>query len=183
MAEINSGYVVIDNTWFWRADHDVSGSVYASRNPVDTGFIVNGDNVTAYGLAVEHVLGEMTVWNGNYGKTYFYQSELPYDVDSDWQSKGYAGYTVADSVTHHEGYGIGVYSYFRDHDVTANSAIKAPNVPGVQFTDSISVFLSGNGGIAHIINDEGNSVHNGNQNEWQCNYNNSSFAVTHELFL
>lgn len=72
MAEINTSYVVVDNTWFWRADHDVSGSVYAERNPVSHGAVVNGDHVTAYGLAVEHVLGEMTMWNGNYGKTYFY---------------------------------------------------------------------------------------------------------------
>lgn len=84
MAVINTSHVVIDNTWFWRADHDVAGSVYAQRNPVSTGFVVNGDHVTAYGLAVEHTLGEMTKWNGNYGKTYFYQSELPYDVDTEW---------------------------------------------------------------------------------------------------
>lgn len=27
MVQINSDYVVVDNTWFWRADHDVSGLV------------------------------------------------------------------------------------------------------------------------------------------------------------
>lgn len=27
MMVVNSGYVVIDNTWLWRADHDVTGDV------------------------------------------------------------------------------------------------------------------------------------------------------------
>ncbi len=49
-------------------------------NPVATGIQVNGDNVIAYGLAVEHTLGNMVEWNGNQGRVYFYQSEYPYDV-------------------------------------------------------------------------------------------------------
>ena len=81
MLEINSGNVIIDNTWLWRADHAVGGRVSKSMNPVQHGVVVNGDNVIAYGLAVEHTLGHMTLWNGNHGLTIFYQSELPYDVD------------------------------------------------------------------------------------------------------
>lgn len=84
MVEVNTGHVIIDDTWFWRADHDIGGLVSADRNPVSNGIVVNGDNVTAYGLACEHTLEEMTYWAGNYGKTYFYQSEFPYDVDSSW---------------------------------------------------------------------------------------------------
>lgn len=67
MVIINSGYVVIDNAWLWRADHDKYGLVHSSNNPVTNGIIVNGDYVHAYGLMVEHTLGDMTVWNGNYG--------------------------------------------------------------------------------------------------------------------
>ena len=43
--------------------------------------MVDGDDVTTYGLAVEHTLEDLTVWNGEGGQVYFYQSELPYDVD------------------------------------------------------------------------------------------------------
>jgi hypothetical protein len=35
--------------------------------------------VTMYGLFVEHYQQYQTIWNGNGGRTYFYQNELPYD--------------------------------------------------------------------------------------------------------
>ena len=117
MFEINSGNVIIDNTWLWRADHDVAGSVKNSMNPVTSGIVVNGDNVIAYGLAVEHTLGHMTVWNGNNGLTIFYQSEFPYDVDYKYGQSGFAGYYVSDQVSTHKAYGVGTYSFFRDHSV------------------------------------------------------------------
>lgn len=170
MFEINSGNVIIDNTWLWRADHGVSGQVKNSQNPVRTGMVVNGDNVIAYGLAVEHTLGHMTEWNGNHGLTIFYQSELPYDVDSSYASKGYAGYYVADHVTSHRGYGIGVYSYFRDHEVNVESGIRAPNHPGVQFTNSFSKFLSGHGSIKHVISGQGSTTSRGHTINFVCNY-------------
>jgi len=56
MIVINRGGTIIDNTWLWRADHDVDGPVTDLRNPSDTGIVVNGDNVTAYGLMSEHHL-------------------------------------------------------------------------------------------------------------------------------
>jgi hypothetical protein len=37
MVQINSGHVIIDDTWLWRADHDVTGTVGGSKNPVMTG--------------------------------------------------------------------------------------------------------------------------------------------------
>lgn len=84
MVEINVGYTIIDNAWLWRADHDVSGDggapVTGGRNPVQTGLIVNQDNVRAYALMSEHTLGDLVQWNGNMGETYFFQSEMPYDV-------------------------------------------------------------------------------------------------------
>jgi len=133
MAIVNTGYVIIDNTWFWRADHDVAGQVIDHRNPVDNGVIINGDHITAYGLAAEHTLADLVHWNGEYGEVYFYQSELPYDADSTYSSNGYAGYRVADHVQNHKAYGVGVYSYFRDNDVTVESGIRAPEVDGVVF--------------------------------------------------
>lgn len=84
MVVINQMYTVIDNAWLWRADHDVGGNggapVTGSKNPVQTGLIVNGSHVKAYGLMSEHTLGDLVQWNGDFGTTIFFQSEMPYDV-------------------------------------------------------------------------------------------------------
>ena len=50
-------------------------------NHVNHGLYVKGDDVIAYGLAVEHTLEDLTIWDGERGQVYFYQSELPYGVD------------------------------------------------------------------------------------------------------
>lgn len=127
MVEVNSGHTIIDHTWLWRADHDVAGIVANERNHVKNSLVVNGDNVRAYGLFGEHVLETIVQWNGNYGETYFFQSEIAYDTTQDhYANKGFAGYVVADNVTNHRGQGIGVYTYFRDYNVMLPSAIKAP---------------------------------------------------------
>lgn len=98
MVQVNSGNVIIDDTWLWRADHWKGGLVKNKRNPNDTGLQVNGDNVTGYGLASEHTLGNLLEWNGEKGRTYFYQSELPYDVDQSYGDAGFVGYKVGDHV-------------------------------------------------------------------------------------
>src|SRR6266699_3503336 len=49
---VNSNNVILDDIWAWRADH--GNGVGWTSNTADTGVIVNGDNVTAYGLFVEH---------------------------------------------------------------------------------------------------------------------------------
>ena len=43
--------------------------------------LLQGNDVTMYGLAVEHTVQDLVVWAGARGRTYFYQSELPYDAD------------------------------------------------------------------------------------------------------
>jgi len=78
MVTINSGNIIIDNVWLWRADHDIlNREVSHSRNPVANSLVVNGDDVIAYGVACEHALENLLIWNGENGKNYFYQSELP----------------------------------------------------------------------------------------------------------
>ena len=52
MIQINSGNVIIDNVWLWRADHSIKGVVKNMENPVQTALQINGDNVTGYGLVV-----------------------------------------------------------------------------------------------------------------------------------
>lgn len=85
---------------------------------------------------------------------YFYQSEYPYDVTQEnYGNLDYVSYRVGNSVTQHEAYGVGVYSYFADYEVKMKNAIKTPNVPGVKVVNALAVFLNGKGGINHIIND------------------------------
>jgi len=169
MFQINSGNVVIDNTWLWRADHGVSGEVYNGDNPNLHGAVVNGANVTAYGLASEHQLQDLVQWNGENGKTYFYQSELPYDVtEANFGTPGYTAYRVASGVQNHQVWGAGVYCYFRDNAVTTASGMITGSGSGIKFTNSLSVFLNGKGQISHVINNLGNAVTTSAQTEYVC---------------
>ena len=96
--EIDSDNVILDNIWAWRADH--GAGVGWTANMAIYGLVVNGDNVTALGLAVEHYQKEQVVWNGQNGETIFYQSEMPYDLPSqsawmDGTANGYPSYVVS----------------------------------------------------------------------------------------
>ena len=75
---VNSDDVILDDIWAWRADH--GNGVGWTTNPADTGVIVNGDDVTAYGLFVEHFQKTEVIWNGERGRTIMFQNEMPYDV-------------------------------------------------------------------------------------------------------
>ncbi len=164
---INSNNVIGDNFWIWRADH--WDGVGWDKNKADTGIIVNGNNVTFYGLFVEHFQKYQTVWNGNGGTTYFYQSELPYDVPNaqswspDGTVNGYASYYVSEGVTTHTAYSLGVYSYLRDAAVTLDSAIVCPQTPGMNFNHMVTVWLTGKtaSAITHIINGKGEAAASG----------------------
>jgi hypothetical protein len=159
---INSNNVLIDNTWLWRSD-DGAGVSWGG-NKSNTGIIVNGNDVTAYGLFAEHFQQYQTMWNGDGGTTYFYQSEMPYDVPAqgDWQHggvNGYASYKVADSVTTHDARGVGVYCVF-DNAVTSANAVETPAAAGVSIKHIVTLRFGGAGGsgINHIINGTGGAV-------------------------
>jgi len=124
MVQINSGNVIVDDTWLWRADHSETGLIKDSKNHVDTGLQVNGDDVLGYGLACEHTLGHMLDWNGNNGQSFFYQSEFPYDVSQEnYGDKKFAAYKVNDSVTSHSAFGVGAYTFMRDYECDIESGI------------------------------------------------------------
>ena len=164
--EINHDNTIVDDIWAWRADHGTG--VGWTLNTGDHGLVVNGDNVTATGLAVEHYQKEQTLWNGNGGETIFYQSELPYDVPSqaawmDGNANGYPSYVVANNVTSHEAYGLGIYSFFNQGvDIIEDNAMTVPNTPGVAVHDVGTIFLAGSGQITHVINGEGATVSKSN---------------------
>jgi len=156
---INSNDTIIDHTWIWRADHG-SGVGWTS-NLSANGLVVNGSNVTAYGLFVEHHQQFQVLWNGNGGKTYFYQSEIPYDppdqptYTSAAGINGWASYKVADAVNDHEAWGLGIYSVFRRPNVVLTRAIEAPVHINVRFHHMITVALDDKGEISNVIDDKG----------------------------
>jgi hypothetical protein len=159
--EVNSDNVILDDIWAWRADH--GSGVGWTVNTSDTGVVVNGDNVTATGLFSEHFQKYNTIWNGEDGKTIFYQNELPYDAPNQaaWQHDGvlgWAAYKVADSVTTHELWGGGSYIYTNvDPTLHATRGFEVPVTPGVKIHDVLTVQL-GAGTLDHVINDTGAPV-------------------------
>jgi hypothetical protein len=172
MLQLNSGNTIVDHTWLWRADHDVGGLVMSSMDPVKHSAVIAGNDVTAYGIFAEHALQDLLVWNGNNGRCYFFQSELPYDVtQANYGTPGYAAYRVGTGVTNHHAWGVGAYSYFRDNAVTVANAIVAPSVSGIEFVNSLSVFLNGLGGITHVINGQGAAVSSTNRISYVCSAN------------
>ena len=161
--ELDSDNVILDNIWAWRADHGTG--VGWTTNAASHGLVVDGDNVTALGLAVEHYQQSQVQWNGNNGETIFYQSEDPYDVpsQSSWTyngANGYPSYEVTSKACSNTAYGLGIYSFFDVSGVTIyqSNAILAPNVSGINFTDIVTVMLSGSGGISNVINNTGGAT-------------------------
>jgi hypothetical protein len=157
---VNSSNTIIDHIWAWRADHG-SGVGWTS-NTADNGLTVNGNNVLATGLFVEHYQKYEVVWNGQGGKTIFFQNEMPYDPpdQASWKSSssvnGYAAYKVGANVTTHEAWGLGSYCYFNVNPaVNSYHAFEVPNTSGVKFHDALTVSLGGVGTITHVINDTG----------------------------
>jgi F5/8 type C domain len=158
---VNASNTLIDDIWAWRADHGNSGTVGWTVNTAQHGLVVNGDNVLATGLFVEHYQNYDVQWLGNGGETIFFQNEMPYDppTQAAWMngsSDGYAAYEVGPNVTTHQAYGLGSYCYFNVNPaVMADHAFEAPSVPGVQLHDLLTVSLGDVGTIEHVVNEIG----------------------------
>ena len=183
--EVNSDHVLIDHTWVWRADHGIEGLPKDTESPfagnvitrdddarwvVNTsanGVIVNGDDVTATGLFVEHFQEYNTIWNGERGRTIFYQCELPYDPRSqaDWSHdgvNGWAGYKVADGVQEHLLEGGGVYVFNQNNpSILTEDGFEVPKNAGVKLRHVLTVNLSA-GTIEHVVNGVGGQVDDSN---------------------
>jgi len=163
----NASNSIIDDVWAWRADHGATAtSTGWTVNTGDTGVIVNGDNVTAYGLAVEHYQKYEVIWSGQNGSDIFFQNEMPYDVPSQaaWMSApgvdGYAALKLADNVTSFSGYGMSSYSFFNQGvNIYAAHAFEVPsNLPASSLNNLLTIFLdatNGKGGILNVVNDTG----------------------------
>jgi hypothetical protein len=156
---INSNNTIIDHTWLWRADHGTG--IGWETNRADYGLTVNGDNVLATGLFVEHFNKYDVQWNGENGRTIFFQNEKAYDAPNqaaiqDGTNLGYAAYKVADNVNNHEAWGLGSYCNFTaDDTIHQDRGFLVPNKPGVKFHDVLVVSLGGKGQYNHVINNTG----------------------------
>ncbi|WP_438484049.1 coagulation factor 5/8 type domain-containing protein [Streptomyces sp. S186] len=156
---VNSRHTLVDHTWVWRADH--GDGVGWETNRADYGIRVNGDDVLATGLFVEHFNKYDVQWYGQRGRTVFLQNEKAYDAPNqaavqDGDTKGYAAYKVADSVTTHEAWGLGSYCYYNvDPGIVQHHGFAAPDAPGVKFHDLLVVSLGGKGRFEHVINETG----------------------------
>ena len=164
--EVNSDDVLIDHTWVWRGDHGVEGFTDTERwrtNTGRTGAVINGDDVTATGLFVEHFQRYNTVWNGERGTTVLYQNELPYDppTQADWMNgdvEGFAGYKVGDHVRTHTLYGAGVYVFNQNNpSIHTENGFEVPERPGVRLHHIMTVNLSA-GTIDHVVNGVGEAA-------------------------
>ncbi|MEV4639667.1 adenylyl cyclase [Actinoplanes sp. NPDC049548] len=166
--EVNSDNVLIDHTWVWRADHGVEGFTEGVNGDTQRwrtnigrqGAVINGDNVTATGLFVEHYQRYNTTWNGENGTTIFYQNELPYDppTQADWMNgsvEGYAAYKVGNKVRKHTLYAGGAYVFNQNNpSIHTENGFEVPNRPGVKLHHILTVNLSA-GTLDHVVNGVG----------------------------
>ena len=157
--QVDSDDVLLDHIWAWRADH--GEGVGWDVNTADTGVVVNGDDVTALGLFVEHYQRYQTIWNGERGRTVLYQNEMPYDppTQADWQHDGvlgWAAYKVADHVREHEAWGMGSYIYTNvNPSLHASTAFEVPVGPGIRLHSLLTVSLNKAGTIDSVVNGVG----------------------------
>ena len=164
LVALHDQHVIGDNFWLWRADH--GANVGWTENTCDTGLLVTGDDVTLYGLFVEHTQKHQTIWQGEGGRVYFYQSEMPYDPPSQdaWRSPtgdGFASYKIASNVTTHEAWGLVVYNVFFKSPVVAENAIETPDAPGIKLHHLLTFRLGGGkpgSGIRNVVNHRGGEV-------------------------
>ncbi|MGW5353100.1 coagulation factor 5/8 type domain-containing protein [Streptomyces sp. NPDC004031] len=159
---VGSDDVLIDHVWAWRADH--GSGVGWTVNTAEHGVVVNGADVMATGLFVEHFQRENVLWNGEGGRTVMFQSELPYDPPHQGAYRrpgadGYPAYKVAEQVRRHEAWGLGCYCFFTvDPEIRVRSGFEAPVTDGVRFHDVLTVSLNGAGVIEHVVNDHGGAA-------------------------
>ncbi|MYW66978.1 coagulation factor 5/8 type domain-containing protein [Streptomyces sp. SID8379] len=156
---VNANHTIVDHTWVWRADH--GDGVGWDTNRADYGVVVNGDDVLMTGLFVEHFNKYDVQWFGERGRTIFFQNEKAYDAPNqaaiqNGDTKGFAAYKVGDSVTTHEGWGLGSYCFYNvDPTIRQGHGFAAPNTSGVKFHDLLVVSLGGKGQYDHVVNDIG----------------------------
>src|SRR5450755_45397 len=158
---VNANDTIVDDIWAWRADHGNAGTFGWTTNTADNGMTVNGNNVEATGLFVEHYQKTEVAWNGQNGKIIFFQNEMPYDPPNQaaWMngtSNGYPAIAVPSNVTSFGAWGLGSYCFFNVNPaVNSANAFQSPTTAGVAWHDLLTVSLGNVGSITHVINTTG----------------------------
>ena len=171
---VNSNNVIVDHIWAWRADH--GQGIGWTVNTADNGLTVNGDDVLATGLFVEHYQKNEVVWNGARGKVVFFQNEMPYDPPNQaaWMNgsqNGYPAIKVASSVASFEAWGLGSYCYFNVNPAVVSArAFEVPAVAGVKLHDMAIVSLGGVGTISRVVNDTGGPANSSTNNAYLVSF-------------
>ncbi len=132
---VNANNTIIDDIWAWRADHGNAGTVGWTTNTADTGLTVNGNNVVATGLFVEHYQKYEVDWNGQGGKTIFFQNENPYDPPNQaaWMNgsvrrlRRHTPWPVTSPSF--GGWGLGSYCYFNVNPRSARPRLHRLRIP------------------------------------------------------
>jgi len=174
---INANFVVGDHFWIWRGDHGrgiawcQSSPAHPVSNPrgiqnsAPFGLVVSGNRVTMHGLFVEHFNKWQTVWLGEEGRIFFYQSETPYEVpdqqsymshvgyrldNGEWVQDptsagvyGWAAIKVSNNVNRFFATSLGLYGVFNRYAVTKQNGIEVPNRPGVMVRDAFTNEIGG----------------------------------------
>ena len=184
-ALINSNNVIGDHFWAWRADH--GSGVGWNTNRSKNGVVVTGDDVTMYGLFVEHYHEYEVLWLGENGRVYFLQNERPYDspATTGWRNprrpdvEGWSAYKVANHVEKHFVAGAGMYGVFNNNS-RASSAMELPRKPGVEALNINTYRISGTGAQLSVISGAGPSSIGGDARKYIHTYVNgvSSQAPT-----
>jgi len=174
-VQINSNNVVGDHFWIWRGDH--GRGIRWDRNVGTFGLVVLGDDVTMHGLFVEHYQKYQTVWRGERGRIYFYQSETPYEFPfqvwshtvgrprEEW-TRGWADIKICNEVEYFFAYCLGFYGVHNQFAMVRENAVEAPHRPGVMFRDLFTNEIGGAGGggngrTLRVINGTGDCTEDG----------------------
>lgn len=170
---VNSNNVIGDDFWLWRADH--GDGVGWDLNKAKNGLVVNGNNVTMYGLMCEHFQEYDIIWRGEYGKTYFLQNEKCYDPQNqnDWKSHegtelGFSAYKVCNNVKNHYAVGLGSYDVFINTggaSIFLDNPYEVPDAPDVLIENACTVEIANASGpyvgFNHICNGIGPGINTG----------------------
>jgi len=177
--QIDADNVTSDHLWLWRGDHYLNEEESTDASTPDdigitklgelynaNGLTVTGNHVRVYNLAVEHAVEDQVSWSGEDGEVYFFQCEIPYDVDERWSTAGFVSYRVTGNVQRHKAYGIGTYAYFNAFPVWMKTGFDVPvtvqhDIVGafiVKLSQAPEVADNGGSGILSTINCKGPGV-------------------------
>ena len=131
--------------------------------------VVNGDDVTAYGLFVEHYQKTEVQWTGNDGTVVFFQNEMPYDPPSQaaWtRPAGVLGYPalsvgpLGPERSTATGWGATASSTRASTSSRPTPSRCPKRLPAGSLHDLLTIFLdatNGSGGILNVVNGTGGS--------------------------